>query len=334
MLKHRKLLISAALLIAALAVSSVLIYRHAGQPPEAARLLPEGDFILYADLKPVHLFELSKSGPVELEGDYKNFVAETGIQFERDLDEVAMSRRDTPDGRDVESSEIFVGRFDSARLKTYLQKISDSTEQYRDHAIYTIKHEGHLVRVALLDNSRVAVTNMNSPDPIRGVIERSLASPHGQWLLESHYRDVPATSLAWVIDRFSNRADNVQLPGGLSFTFPEDSIAVGSLRYTGSLLLRADVFAQSEDQAKEIVDAANTHISLVRSIGQLMGARGPDKDIKAAFDSIQVEQKKNVAVFTATIPQSVMKKVWSEVQSEAAAPVAPTNSPAPTPQKR
>jgi hypothetical protein len=91
---------------------------------------------------------------------------------------------------------------------------------------------------------------------------------------------------------------------------------VSSLRYTGSLLFRADLFAQSEAQAKEIVDSANTHLALVRSIAQAMGAHGPDKDLKTAFDSIRVEQKENVAVFTATIPPSLMKKIWSEVQSK------------------
>jgi hypothetical protein len=323
MLKHRKLLISAVLLVIAATAAGLFLYQRTVTPPAAARLLPEGDFILYANLKPLHLFDLSKSGPVEFEGDYKNFVAQTGIQFERDLDEVAMSRRDTPDARDVESSEIFAGHFDAGRLKTYLEKNADSTEQYRGRAIYAIKNEGHLVRVSLLDGSRVAVTNMNSPEPMHGVIDRSFKSAPGPWLLESHYRHVPAASLAWLIDRLPNHPDNVQLPGGLSFSFPPDSIAVGSLRYTGSLLLRADVFAQSEAQAKEIVEGASTHLSLVRSIGQLMGARGPDKDIKAAFDSIQVEQKENVAVFTATIPQSVIKKIWSEVQNEAAAPANP-----------
>src|SRR5215470_17557173 len=110
------------------------LYFRASRPPEAARLLPEGDFVFYANLKPAHLFDLSKSGPVQLEGDYKDFVAQTGIQFERDLEEVAMSRRDTPDHRDVESSEIFVGRFDPVPLENYLWKLAGGAlEKYRDH---------------------------------------------------------------------------------------------------------------------------------------------------------------------------------------------------------
>src|SRR5262249_4481022 len=152
-----------------------------------------------------------------------DFVTQTGIQFERDLEEVGMSRRDTPDHSDVESSEVFVGRFDPGRLKTYLQKISDSTEQYRDHTIYSISHEAHLVRAALLDRDKVAVTNMPSAEPMHGIIDRTYKPTTGPWLLHAHYRNVPATSLAWLIYRIPNQPDNVQLPGGLAFTLPGDT---------------------------------------------------------------------------------------------------------------
>src|SRR6478735_8093227 len=173
MFKHRKLLILVILVLAAAAVAFVL-YHHSTQVPEAARLLPEGDLILYANLKPVHLFDLNKSNSVQPQGEYKDFVDRTGIQLERDLDEVAMSRRDTPDGRDVESSEIFIGHFDPVRLKDYLQLLSSSKKTYRNYTIYSISHEGHLVRVAVLDGGRVAATNMASAEPMHGMIDRSL----------------------------------------------------------------------------------------------------------------------------------------------------------------
>lgn len=326
MFRHRKLLILAALLVAAAAVAFVL-YHRSMQAPEAARLLPEGDLIIYANLKPVHLFDLNKPGTVQPEGDYKDFVDRTGIQPERDLNEVAMSRRDTPDGRDVESSEVLIGNFDQRRLTDYLQLLSSAREPYRNLTIYSIAHEGHTVRVALLDSGRVAVTNMASPEPMHGIIDRSmkdrsLSTSTGPVLL-SHYNDVPLGSLAWLIDRIPNKPDNVQLPGGFAITLPAEAIAVGSLRYTGSLLLRADVFAQSEAQARQIVDSANSHLALVRSIGQFIKTKGPDQDVKAAFDSLQATQKENVAVFTATIPQSILKKIWSEAQSQGAVPNAP-----------
>lgn len=322
MFKHRKLLILATLVVAAAAVGFVL-YHRSTQVPEAARLLPEGDLIIYANLKPVHLFDLNKSGSVQPQGEYKDFIDRTGIQVERDLDEVAMSRRDTPDGRDVESSEILIGHFDQVRLRDYLQLLSSVRELYRNYTIYSISHDEHTVRVALLDAGKVAVTNMVSPEPMHGIIDRALKPSTGPTLL-SHYSDVPLGSLAWLIDRIPNKPDNVQLPGGFALTLPAEAVAVGSLRYTGSLLLRADVFAQSEAQARQIVDSANSHLALVRSIGQFVKTKGPDQDIKAAFDSLQATQKENVAVFTATIPQSILKKIWSEAQAEGAVSGAPT----------
>lgn len=320
MFKHRKLLILAILLVAAAAVGFVL-YHRTTQVPEVARLLPEGDLILYANLKPVHLFDLNKSGPVQTEGDYKDFINRTGIQPEQDIDEVAMSRRDTPDGRDVESSEILIGRFDPSRLRDYLQLLSSTRETYRNDTIYSIAHEGHTVRVALLDSGKVAITNMVSPEPMHGIIDRSLKPSAGPVLL-SHYSNVPLGSLAWLIDRIPNKPDNVELPGGFAITLPAEAVAVGSLRYTGSLLLRADVIAQSEAQARQIVDSANSHLALVRSIGQFIKTKGPDQDIKAAFDSLQARQKDNVATFTATIPQSILKKIWSEAQSQGVTPAS------------
>ena len=314
MLKHRKLLILAILLVAVAGIAFV-VYHRTTQLPEAARLLPEGDLILYANLKPVHLFDLNKSGVVQPEGDYKDFVDRTGIQFERDLNEVAMSRRDTPDGRDVESSEIFIGHFDPVRLKDYLQLLSSSRETYRNYTIYSISHEGHMVRVAVLDDGRVAATNMVSAEPMHGMIDRTFKPSAGPSLL-AHYRNVPFGSVAWLIDRIPNKPDNLELPGGFALTLPADAVAVGSLRYTGSILLRADIFAQSEAQAKQIVDSANSHLALVRSIGHMIKTKGPDQDVKDAFDSIQAEQKENVAIFTATIPQSILKKIWSEAQSQ------------------
>ena len=312
MRKTPNLIVSALIVLAALAVGFFFRGRLA-PPPWAAQLLPEGDFILYIDLKALDLAGLSKSGPVQLESDYKEFVEQTGIQIERDLEAVAMSRRDTPDHRDVESSEIFVGHFDADRLKNYLQKIA-TAEEYRDHTVYLSLHEGHSVRVCILDPRRVAVTNMERIDPMHGIIDRFI-SRHtaGPSLLDAFYGRVPHGSVGWVIARAPNQG-SPQLPAG--FSLPPDSIVVASLRYDAALQFRADISAQSETQARQVVEDANNHLALVHSVAESLGAQGQDRDLKAAFDSLHVEQKENVAVFTATIPQSLIRKIWSEVQTD------------------
>jgi hypothetical protein len=332
MRRRRKLLISALLLVI-VAVVALLLYRRSQQPPELARLLPEGDVLVYADLKPAHLWDVTKSRPVQVEGEYRDFIDQTGIQFERDLDEVAMSRRDTADGKDTESSEIFIGRFDQQRLRTYLERISTQRDSYHGRILYVIPHQGHTVRVCVLDGRRVAVTNMAASDPMHEIIDGTDKLPGGPSLLQSYYHQVPLASLAWVIVRTGPGSGGPQLPTGWSFDFLEDTVIVGSVRYKGNLVLRGDVIASTETDAKRVVDSASGFLSMYRTVAESVGTHGTDADVKAAIDSIQVRQNKNVAVFTATLPQTFLEKLISEVGSEAAVPSA-SPTPSPTPQRQ
>ncbi len=329
MSKHRKLLILALLLVAT-GTTAYLLYRRATGAPEAARLLPEGDRLAYINLKPVRLFgDLSKSRPLDLESGYRDFVDQTGFQFERDLDEIAVSWRETNAvaGRDVESAAIFTGHFDSARLKSYLQKISVQSETYRGLTIYSSPNGDHTVQACVLDGSRVAATTI-SADAMHGMIDRLHRSSDGPWLLQTYYHKVPATSLAWIIDRIGANSSPPQL-GGLTLSFLQNKVALGSLRYNGSLLFRADVFAVNEADARQVMDSANAFLAVYRSVGRVVGTKGGDTDVKAAVDSIHVEQKGNVAVFTATFSERFIKKIFSEAQPEALT-AAPSPSPSPT----
>jgi hypothetical protein len=94
------------------------------------------------------------------------------------------------------------------------------------------------------------------------------------------------------------------------------------LRYAGSLLLRADFLTQSEDEARQLADSAKTFLAISRSVGQSMGARGGDKDVKSAFDSIQIQQSGTATVITATIPQNVVKKMASGIDLAGGTPTA------------
>jgi hypothetical protein len=70
-----------------------------------------------------------------------------------------------------------------------------------------------------------------------------------------------------------------------------------------------------------------------RGAAQALHLRGADPDVKAAFDSIQAQQNKNVAVFTATLSQRMLRKLLSEAGPESPAPV-PSPSPSASQRKR
>src|SRR5260370_9614686 len=126
-------------LIAAMAIALVL---RKAAPPEAARLLPESDAIVYVNLKPLRLATHFDRTPVTRTPDYQHFVDSTGIVPDRDLDAAAFAlhRMDDPNGPNgpVGYSEIFEGRFDGARLTSYLAPIATPTEASAGHDLSTI----------------------------------------------------------------------------------------------------------------------------------------------------------------------------------------------------
>ena len=329
MRKHRKLLILALLLVT-LGIVAALLYRQAVRPPEAVRLLPDGDRLIYINLKPAHLLDLSKSKPVQLEAGYQDFVEKTGIEYERDLDEVAVSQLDVTNGGEVASSEVFVGRFDPVRLTNYLRGVSSQTESYRDRTIFVIPHDGHIVRACVMDGSRVAVTNMNSPEPMHSILDRAQQPSSGPDLVRAYYGHVPFGSLAWIIARFPANSSVAQVPGGFNFSFLENTVAVASVRYSGAAALKADLIAGNEEEARHIVGQVQTFLTMSRAVAGTFRPRGGDADVKAAIDSVQIVQKENVATITATLSEKFLKKMLSGVEAEVVTS-APSTSPSPAP---
>ncbi|HUB01166.1 MAG TPA: hypothetical protein VL983_00720 [Terriglobales bacterium] len=335
---RRSLPILAAVLIVAAVVAFIVALRKQA-PPEAARLLPGADGFFYIDLKWIRTFNATNQlPPVSRDPEYQNFVDETGFQFERDLDQAAFAVHypeswghgtggSVPEPR---FSEIFVGKFDSARLPAYLKKLSSSIDNYRGFDIYNIPLEGRTVRATMLSYDSIAVSNHPDPAVIRGIIDRSrkLASPFGgPSLLRRYYRKVPLASLSFGIFRILPEEMN-SLGGILSWSllFPKPAVVVVSGRYLRALHLRAEAFTDSESDAQAIADKAGTFLALFHAAEGSVGTHGTDPDVKAFFDSLKIEREGDHAILTAAVPPGFIKKALSEVppggNQPAAGPVA------------
>ena len=173
-------------------------------PPRAARLLPESDGIVYIDATPLQAALRFDTHPVKHDPDYQAFIDATGIQFERDLSQVAfalhhMANPLGPNGP-VAFSSVFVGKFDRQRLAGYLAGKAQSQERYAGHDIYNIAVEGRTDRVVILDSHTVAVSNTPTAEQIHSILDRhrtAFLPFSGNSLLAQHYKDVPLFSLAW-----------------------------------------------------------------------------------------------------------------------------------------
>jgi hypothetical protein len=310
-------------LMAALVV--VLVLRKAA-PPEAARLLPESDAIVYANLKPLRLATHFDRTQVTRSPDYQHFIDATGIVPERDLDSVAFAlhRMDDPHGPNgpVGYSEVFEGRFDGQRLARYLATIATAKENYAGHDIFTIPvGDGTAtrpLRIAQLEYDTIAASNMPTPEQIHSILDRhrSAASPFsGSSLLSARYRDVPAFSSGWAIGHIglplSDRGYISIL--GLKLPLPEDTTFVASLRFLGPLHLRIEQIASTDAEASHAVDTLTTLMVVLKSVEHTQMQMHPDSSSDASFlelmNSAKIEQHKDRAVLTANIPLDLVKRL-------------------------
>jgi hypothetical protein len=323
---RRRTRYSLLLMLALMVALVVVLALRKAAPPEAARLLPESDAIVYANLKPLRLATHFDRTQVSRSPDYQHFVEATGIVPERDLDSVAFAlhRMDDPNGPNgpVGYSEVFEGRFDGERLARYLATIATAKENYAGHDIYTIPvgdgKEARPFRIAQLEYDSIAASNMPTPEQIHSMLDRHLsaASPFsGSSLLSARYRDVPAFSSAWAIGHIglplSDRGYISIL--GLRLPLPEDTTFVASLRFLGTLHLRIEQVAATDADASRAVETLTTLLVVLKSVEQTQMQMHPnmpsDAEIHELMNSAKIEQHKDRAVLTANIPLDLVKRI-------------------------
>ena len=337
--RRRKLLIALVVVLIAGAIGFAIWLRKKG-PPDAVRLLPEvEDGVFYLNLKPLRTAGVLKT-PAQREPEYEQFVRDTGFEFERDLDQAAFAVHGPGSaGGDTRYSEIFVGHFDGARLEDYFKKLAKEVENYRETAVYSVPHEGRTVRIAILGVDQVAVSNLGNAGAIHEIIDHyhSAAVPRGgPALVREHYHDVQLASLAWFIGNVGKADVFKQPPKGLDIPMVGGvfggSTVVASVRYTGSVHLKLEAFTAGPEDAKNI--SSNLQVLIPMFTGAQSGNQPGDPDVMAFFESIQVEQKKERVVLTATLPEGFLKKVLTEPPTEPMVAPAPTAPPAPTPKAK
>jgi hypothetical protein len=341
-MKRRKLTVLLAVSAVLIAIGAAVLLRKTA-PPEPVRLLPEAQTYLYIDLKPLRAAGLlNKMPPVQVDADYDQFVKETGFEFERDLEQLAVAIHmptvsSVPDPRHPSEnrySEVIAAHFDAERAIAYLKKLTSKVEEYRGRDIYNVPREDRTVRVCILAPDLIAISNTNDPAVIHGIVDHyhKLAYPFsGPKLVREHYRQLPFGTLAWTIaDVAPGASQNVALtlPGGFNLFIPPDTVMVGSLRYLTSIELLVQAQTTSEQGARRITDQLNAFLGVFHMLEAQ--ASGGDPDVNAFFDSIKVQQDGKKAELTASLQKGFFKKVLTEPPPEIQ-PAAP--APAPEPEK-
>src|SRR6266576_5531751 len=334
-------LVLAVVVIAGAVVLAVQLRKHA--PPEPARLLPGVDGFHGVDYRWVRRVNGNPMKPVARDPEYEKFIQDTGFDYERDLDSVAFAIHNPEDwpgggtgGKAPEPrfSEVFIGRLDIDRCAAYFKRMATSVESYNSVSIFTIPIYGRTFRVAVLGVDTVAASNHDDPAVIRGIVDRSrrLASPFGgPALLRKYYKRVQLASPVWMVARVEPASPGFE---AWSAIFPKPAELVISASYNplhlplraGVLHLRAEAWAGSDEDARNMADKANVFLAMFRSAEMSVGSAGNDADVKAVFDSLQVRQEGNLVVLSAILPSGVFRKLgeFPEEMPESGPAEAPT----------
>jgi len=316
---HRRTRRTLWIVAAVLLLLAVAVFLRSKAPPEAARLLPESDGIIYVNLKPVRAFLHKDLKPPRRVPEYQQFVDATGVDWEQDLDQVAIALHRMPDPNGpngpVAYSMVLVGRLTGKRLNAWLDSHAASRESYAGHTVYSIPSEGRTVRVAQIGYDMVAVSNTPTPEQIHSMLDRhrTAALPFaGSTLLNRHYHDVPLLSLAWGVGQIGlpfSESGAIKV-FGLSLPLESDSIIVASatpaLSLAGSLNIKVEEIAPSDDAAASQAASLATLVTLARGFTAPLAANTANNSLKELLKTAAVTQEHNRVVVKATLSPSLL----------------------------
>jgi hypothetical protein len=333
---HRRTRRTLWILAAVVVFLAVAVFLRSKAPPEAARLLPESDGILYVNLKPVRAFLHKGLQPPRRVPEYQQFVDATGVDWERDLDQVAIALTRMPDptgpNGPVAYSMVLVGKLTGKGLNSWLEAHAASTESYAGHTIYSIPSEGRTVRVAQIGYDMVAVSNTPTPEQIHSMLDRhrTAALPFaGSTLLTQHYHEVPLLSLAWGVGQIGlpfSESGAIHI-FGLSLRLEDDSTIVASvtpaLALGSALNVKVEEIAATDDVAARQAASLATLVTLARGFAIPLSANAANDGLKELLQTAEVSQKRNRVVVTARLSPSMLASL---AQSEKSPPQPATSA--------
>lgn len=313
---------------AVLVLLAVALFLRWKSPPEAARILPESDGILYIKLKPVRSFFHKELKPPQRVPDYQQFVDATGIDWERDLDEaaIALHRMPDPNGPNgpVAYSMVLRGKVTGQKLNHWLESHATQRENYEGKIIYAVPSQGRTVRVSQIGYDMIAISNFPTPEMIHSMIDRHRTAAWpltGSTLLSRHYRDVPLLAVAWGMGQIGlpfNQSGAIHI-FGLDLPLPVDSTFVASIAPGLSLKnlhLRVEEFAKDEGAAANEAAALANLISAARQFTAPLGDNPANDALKDLLKNAEVTQSHDKVVIKADVPTSVFSSLASAEQRE------------------
>ncbi len=317
---RRTLLIASAVLL----MLGVAIFLRSKAPPEAARLLPESDGMVYVNLQPLRAFLRKDLKPPRYDPEYKAFIDATGIDWEQDLDQaaIALHRMPNPNGPNgpVAYSMVFVGKITGRKLNNWLAVHATARENYAGKTIYDIPSDGRTVRASQIGYDMVAVSNTPTPEQIHSIIDRhnTAAWPFARsTLLQRYYKEVPLLSIAWGVGQIGlpfSQSGVISILG-LQLPIPDNTAIIASLTPTlplthgfhlkGLLRCRVEEIAPNQAVAASQAQTLRSLVAIFQQISTPLADTPINQGFKELVKTASVTQRKSRVIVSATLTPSL-----------------------------
>ena len=182
------------------------------------RALPaDATLVIYADIAELRQGELLKdlgslSSKVAPDADYKQFVSETGFNYEKDLDRFAIAVENRGATRNLFS--LADGNFERNKIEAYLRK-NGSVEKKNEIAVFHVaaSESGRTISVAILSDHRIAL--YDGVDMNAELESARRSAGHSEWT--ERFSRLAGTPLFALVrqDAAIGALLNNQAPGGM-----------------------------------------------------------------------------------------------------------------------
>lgn len=307
---------SAAILVAGLCTGLVAYYGGGFQalsastgPTELAYVPADASVVAYADVRTIMDSELRQRLKTVFPGEegQKEFLRETGIDIEKDVDYIVASL--SPAGEEGTHPAPLVvvrGAFSPEQLESLAREHGAVSDEYRGKRLVRSPNGDHHA-LAFLEPGLVAVGAMSS---VKKAIDaqltaKSITSNDEMMNLVS---DIAASNNAWAVGRFDLISKQAKLPEQVARQIPPVKwfAAAGHINGGVSALLRAE--ANDDQAAENLRDVVRGFLALGRLQSQ------GDQRIAAIANSMQLEGTGKTVQLSFSIPAEVIELVLPKRQ--------------------
>lgn len=331
-------------------------------PREAllSRMPSDAEAVLFLDLDqlrtaPFFSDLLTRSPKPIADVGYRQFVQDTGFDYERDLQQLAVAFEQQNSQQILFA--IADGRFDRQKMKAYATK-SGATHPAGDSEIFslTVPEDGSHVLFKFLSKNRIALTNGLALEPLLSAPNNSPGATADAW--HTRFARLAGSPLLAVIahdglqQATASNPSSSPLAGRATsgFTSSQLSTAISQLQWlsiaakpeNGGLRLVAEGESLDEHQSKQLGDLLN-QLVLIATLG-LTTAHPPQIDAAARdsylalLKSVEISQtnrsdSKSVRLMLLITPE-MLKAAQLPMSSPAASPTPPPTPTKPAPNQR